>query len=196
MSKARRGIVGMTVGSLLALVVLAVLLIQDRDSPIDRSAVPEGTSCIGQPSSLVDAAATMPFPILLAQTELANAATVTDVLICAADQVEIDYASGVIVTLGANHLRDPEAEWQGLAEQYPEFTVGTVRGVSASLADPDKGAIGGVDLVENGVRITVTGDGEIPLEDLISVAESLAVTDLPSPSPSVSPSASGSATAG
>jgi hypothetical protein len=186
----------MTVGTLFALVILALLLIQDRDSSIDRSTVPEGTSCIGQPSSLVDAAATMPFPILLAQTELATAATVTDVLICAADQVEIDYASGVIVTLGTNHLRDPESEWESLAEQYPEFTVGTVRGVSASLADPDKGAIGGVDLVEEGVRITVTGDGEIPLEDLISVAESLAVMDLPSPSPSVSPSASGSATAG
>jgi hypothetical protein len=52
-----------------------------------------------------------------------------------------------------------------------------------------------VDLVEEDVRITVTVDGEIPLEDLIFVAESLAVMDLPSPSSSASPSASGSATA-
>jgi hypothetical protein len=133
----------MVVGTLVALVILAALLFRNRDSPNDRSPAPEGSSCIGQPSSLVDAAAAMPFPILLAQTELATAATVTDVLICAADQVEIDYASGVIVTLGTNHLRDPESEWKSLAQQYPEFTLGTVRGVSASLADPDRGAIGG-----------------------------------------------------
>lgn len=108
-------------------------------------------------------------------------------LICASDQVEIDYASGVLVTLGTSHLSDPVSEWKGLAEQYPEFSVGTVRGVPASLADPEQGALGGVDLVESGVRVTVTGNGEIALADLVSVAESLSLVETPSTSPSGSP---------
>jgi hypothetical protein len=45
-------------------------------------------------------------------------------------------------------------EWKTLAEDYAEFSTRTVRGVQASLADPEKGAIGGVDLVEGDVRIT------------------------------------------
>ena len=70
-----------------------------------------------------------------------------------------------------------------MAKLYPEFSVGTVRGLPASLANPDMGAIGGVDLVENGVRIIVTGNSKIHLDDLVAVAESLKVADTPSPSP-------------
>jgi len=55
---------------------------------------------------------------------------------------------------------------------------------AASLVDPTKatGAEGGVDLVENGIRLTVSGNGKIPLDDLVRVAES--IPPIPSPSPS------------
>jgi hypothetical protein len=43
-----------------------------------------------------------------------------------------------------------------------------------SLADPAvDGAIGGAEFVVGGVRYTVSGNGKIPLEDLVAVAESL-----------------------
>jgi hypothetical protein len=58
-------------------------------------------------------------------------------------------------------------------EALKGFVIGSL--LAASLSDPTKasGAAGGVDLVENGVRITVSGNGKIPLPDLIAVAESL-----------------------
>lgn len=196
MPRVRRGTLGLLIGSLVALLVAGIALVRADEPSTNRSTVPEGTSCIGEPSSLSEAAAAMPFPVLLADTELAKPASISRVLLCATDQVEVDYASGVLVTLGVSHLSDPAAEWESLAKQYPEFSVGTVRGVPASLANPDLGAIGGVDLVENGLRITVTGNAKIPLDDLVAVAESLKVADLPSPSPSSSPTTSVSTSTG
>jgi hypothetical protein len=183
MPRVRRGTLGLFIGSLLALLLGGIALVRADEPSISRATMPEGLSCIGEESSLSEAAAKMPFPILLADTELANHATVTRVLLCSTDSVEIDYGSGVRVTLGVNHLSDPVAVWERMAKLYPEFSVGTVRSLPASLANPDMGAIGGVDFVENGVRIIVTGNSKIPLDDLVAVAESLKVADTPSPSP-------------
>jgi hypothetical protein len=130
-------------------------------------------SCIGDETTLRDAAQMVEFPIFLAHSPLASTESIERVLKCSSDQVEVDYESGVLVTTGVSHPEDPVMEWKTLAEDYAEFSTGTVRGVQASLADPEKGAIGGVDLVEGDVRITVTGNGSIPLNDLIEVAESL-----------------------
>jgi hypothetical protein len=134
---------------------------------------PGHLSCIGDETTLRDAAQMVEFPIFLAHLPLASTESIERVLRCSSDQVEVDYESGVLVTTGVSHLEDPVMEWKTLAEDYAEFSTGTVRGVQASLADPEKGAIGGVDLVEGDVRITVTGNGSIPLNDLIEVAESL-----------------------
>jgi hypothetical protein len=60
-----------------------------------------------------------------------------------------------------------------MADQNPEFSETEIRGISVSLADPNKGAIGGTDFVVGEVRYTVSGDGKIPLEDLVDVADSL-----------------------
>jgi hypothetical protein len=134
---------------------------------------PGDLSCIGDETTLRDAAQTVEFPIFLAHSPFASTESIERVLMCSSDQVEVDYESGVLVTIGVNHFEDPVMEWKTLAEDYPEFSTGTVRSVPASLADPEKGAIGGVDLVGGDVRITVTGNGSIPLNDLIEVAESL-----------------------
>jgi hypothetical protein len=83
------------------------------------------------------------------------------------------YDSGVAVLESPNDLKDPAATWQRMADLYPEFMVTEIRGIPVSLADPDKGAIGGADFVVGEVRYTVSGDGKIPLEDLVAVADSL-----------------------
>jgi hypothetical protein len=159
----------------------------DEAAPPNRAPAPEELGCGGSPTSLDEAAGAMPFTMKLPDTSLANKGGIQQVLLCSDDQVEIDFESGVILTLGVNHLADPATEWDTLAKQYPEFSTGTVRGLPASLADPSKDALGGVDLVEEGVRMTVTGNGSIPLTDLIAVAESLAPIGSPSPSPTASP---------
>jgi hypothetical protein len=162
--------------------------------PIDRAPAPDARGCGGTLTSLAAAGAALPFTLALPSTELANGDNMNQVVLCSTDQVELDFESGVIVTLGVNHLVDPPKEWMTLAEQYPEFSTGTVGGVPASLADPAKGALGGVDLVENGIRITVTGDGSIALPDLIAVAESIQAASSPTPSAAPTTSAPGPTT--
>ncbi|HET7870527.1 MAG TPA: hypothetical protein VFM85_09460 [Actinomycetota bacterium] len=87
----------------------------------------------------------------------------------------LEYDSGVVVYESVNTLRDPESVWKRMAEEYWEFSVGVVNGVPAGLADPaiGIGTIGGVDMVVNGIRVTVSGNGRIPLSDLIDVAKSI-----------------------
>jgi hypothetical protein len=164
--------------------------------PIDRAPAPDARGCGGTLTSLSAAGAALPFTLVLPSTELANGDNMNQVVLCSSDQVELDFGSGVIVTLGVNHLVDPPKEWATLAEEYPEFSTGTVGGVPASLADPAKGALGGVDLVEGGVRMTVTGDGTIPLSDLIAVAESIQAAFPPTPSATQSTTAPSPTTSG
>ena len=86
------------------------------------------------------------------------------------------YDSGVGLLESVNDLNDPTAVWQRLADSYTEFSIGDVNGVPASFADPSvDGAIGGVDFVVRDVRYTVSGNGSIPLVNLIEVAGSLRV---------------------
>lgn len=89
----------------------------------------------------------------------------------------LEYGSGIIVYLSLNTYANPEQVWATMADKYPEFSTGNVRGTIASLADPKKSAngtsAGGVDLVEGGLRITVSGNGSIGLDDLKAVTESL-----------------------
>jgi hypothetical protein len=141
-----------------------------------RLPIPIATEpCDGTQTTLEDAEAAMTFPIELPDDTLANDSNLAETLRCSETQVAFRYESGVIVYLSDNTLQDPPDVWQTMASEYPEFSMGIVRGVPASLADPTKGidTIGGVDLVEDGVRLTVSGNGKIPLDDLIRVTESL-----------------------
>ena len=181
----------------IGLVVVAVALVAIRLWRADPAPSPDAVRavysaavfpCPGNRTTLDRARAAMPFPLELPKDALANDATVTQVIQCGATQVAVVYASGIVVYLSQNTLTDPEAVWQKMADLYPEFSTGVVRGVPASLVDPSKanGAEGGVDLVDNGLRLTVSGNGTIPLDDLIRVTESFR------PIASLTPSASAS----
>jgi hypothetical protein len=83
------------------------------------------------------------------------------------------YSNGFVLTQEPNSIKDPDAAWQRFANEYKEFSVGTVRGVSASLAERGSGADGGVQFVEDGVLIDLVGNGTVPLKDLMGVVETL-----------------------
>lgn len=134
-----------------------------------------GEVCEGEPSSLDALASAMPFQLVFPDAAIANDARLKAVWKCNATQAALEYDSGVVVYESVNTLRDPEAVWKRMAQEYPEFSVGVVNGVPASLADPTIGieTIGGVDMIVNGIRVTVSGNGRIPLSDLIDVAKSI-----------------------
>jgi hypothetical protein len=149
-----------------------------------RIPIPVRTAC-GPTTTLQEAASTVDFQLLAAQSDLANNSNVDRVELCESGAIAIWYESGVAVFQEHSTLANPEAEWDQLAKDYDEFSVGTVRGLPASLAEPGiVGSEGGVDLVENGIRITISGDGKIPLEDLITITGSLSPVIAPTPSPS------------
>lgn len=136
-----------------------------------------GTPCGGTETSLVAAREAAVFDLVEPQAPLANPNNLTSVWACAsvAGGIALVYDSGTAVLESVNDLKDPPAEWKGLADSYREFSVGDVNGIPASFADPAvDDAIGGVDLVVGDVRYTVSGNGKTSLEDLILVAQSLA----------------------
>jgi hypothetical protein len=136
--------------------------------------VPElPTPCGGEESTSSLALESVPFDYQIPQTELT--ADVTGVWLCSDDQILTLYRSGVAVMLGRNDLADPEGEWKSLAAQEPGFSVGEIDGIGASLADPAKGTLGQVDMVVGDVRVTVTGNGEIPLDELELLAAAVQV---------------------
>lgn len=95
--------------------------------------------CGGTPWTLTQAADSMPFALLMPDDPLANDASLARVWRCSDIQVAFEYGSGIVVYLSTNTLKDPAAVWQKMAAEYPEFSVGTVRGTMASLSDPTKG---------------------------------------------------------
>lgn len=117
-----------------------------------------------------------PFELVLPETGVASARTISNVWECPSGEFYVEFGSGVTIRYGFNDIDDPEREWHGLAREYTEFSVGEVNGILASLADPAvDGAIGGVDWVVGGVRYTVSGNGWIPLDTLLAVARSMPI---------------------
>lgn len=124
------------------------------------------------------------FQILMPDHSLAREENLISTTACPADEdegprawaVSFVFESGIKVTLAPNDLKDPARTWSELAAAHPENTsVGRVRGAIAWLAEPYEahGAVGAVEFVENGVKVAIIGNGEIPLGDLVAVAESL-----------------------
>ncbi len=111
----------------------------------------------------------------LPRDQLASDSTLSQVWQCSEVQYGFEYRSGVIVYLSPNTFEDPDSVWKQMAEDYDEFSVGSVDGIPASLVDPAKapGAEGGVDFVRGNTRITVSGNGKISLADLLQVAGSV-----------------------
>jgi len=132
----------------------------------------------GTKVSVDQAKADESFPVLFPNTALADSNNLDGVWECPGAIVQMWFASGVHLSLQESAMKDPSDVWKRLAEQDPSTTsVGTVRGQPASLIDPAKDptrSIGGaVVVVDDGVQITVTGNGKQALDDLIAVTESL-----------------------
>jgi hypothetical protein len=181
-----------TVGAVALLLSLRPTSRQEALPPANGKVpgIPQDEVCVGGTQTTLEAAAAqVSFPLETPQDDLANDGNMTEVWQCSEDQVAFKYESGVVVYLTPNTFKDPASVWSTMAKDYPEFSTGTVRGVPASLSDPAKaeGAKGGVDLVENGLRVTVSGDGEIPLGDLVRVTESIMPVDSSTQSPSGTP---------
>lgn len=127
-------------------------------------------------TSLVNAVAKYPFKIMRPDHRLANDLNLRAVWDCGID-VALEYESGIDIYAGPNTIENPKAEWEETAALFPEFSVGTVRGLPASLADPAKSpngtALGGVLFVDSEVLFEVGGTGNIPVTELVEVAESL-----------------------
>jgi hypothetical protein len=144
-----------------------------------RATHPEaGTPCGGTEVTLTDAHAAAAFELIQPEAPLASTSDLESVWRCStvAGGFMLVYDSGVGLLESMDSLKDPTAEWQGLVDSYKEFSIGEVNGIPASFADPSvDGAIGGVDFIVAGVRYTVSGNGSIPLVDLIEVARSLPV---------------------
>ena len=136
--------------------------------------VDDVTTC-GPAVTAEAASKAMPFTVLEADSALANESDLRDIELCPGGTVAFWYTNGVLVTEKTTKLAHPKAEWEQNARDFPEFSVGTVRGVPAALADPTyPGATGGVHLVDDGVEIIVRGNGKATLDELTAVAESLA----------------------
>jgi hypothetical protein len=151
----------------------------DRSPNINSLDFP--TPCIGSRTTIAEAESWTSYSLLAPHDELANETNVTGVWICRAQEVAVEYTSGVTLYMGPNTLRDAEAVFRRMAQLYPEFSVGKVRGHAANLIDPAKStngtAKGGVDFIEDGIRVTVLGNGSIQLPQLVDVADSLSERD-------------------
>jgi hypothetical protein len=146
----------------------------DPAPPDRRNAPTLATPCGGAKSTFDEARAAMPFPLEQPDVLSADPGSLKSVWLCNGESTMLVYDSGVAVMEGTNDLADPAAEWNDLAEEYEEFDSGTIAGTPASFAIPGvNGAIGLVDFVVDDVRVSVTGNGEIALEELIAVGESV-----------------------
>jgi hypothetical protein len=178
-------------GLALVMGTFGILWALGRNAPvetsIDHDSLPAGRQPAGldQPCagdgvqvSLDKAEGDMPFHILVPASQLANQTDLTGVWECGRQAVQMQFSSGVKITMEINTNKDPAAAWQSLADQDPSTTsVSVVRGQPASLIDPAKDSThtidGGVSVVDDGLLITVGGNGKIAIGDLVEVTESL-----------------------
>ena len=146
----------------------------------------------GSPPPLEQALSEVGFPVFMPHHPLANEVEVQAVEWCPPHQLTLTFASGVSILMDVTeHIDDPAELWERFAAQNSAVHVGTVRGHPAALTDPDADptdqAPGGVQFVEEGILVDVTGNGEIPLSDLVAITESLQVVE---PGPQITPTAS------
>jgi hypothetical protein len=128
--------------------------------------------------SMVDAMRRLDFALLRPNDLLANDATVREVWVRTKGAPEgyIVYESGVVVSV------DPASEFRPVVEMAEARIANgssghleEVRGFDAFVVPPDidNGTLGSVRLEIGGSSVAVVGDGGIPLESLITVAESV-----------------------
>jgi hypothetical protein len=173
------------IGVVLGAVVLGQALSEQRRERTGDSAVPgvvDRQHCGGtRAASIDDALRTSAFDVVLPANTLARDETLAAVWDCPGTATLLEFSSEVTVVVDENTIADPERSWQGVAESNPEvYSVGTVQGVPALLIDPAADssgtANGGVTFVLQNVYVSVGGNGEIPLAELVDVASGLSIT--------------------
>lgn len=143
------------------------------------SSGPSVPSGCGESVSLANVKRLASFRLLLPDHSLANRTSIRSVAWCPPNEVIMWFASGVRILQEKGGISgNPETVWTALAAEQPDVSrVGIVRGKVAWLVEPrtdDLGRVpGGVELVEGDLLVAVTGDGAIPLGDLVSVTQSL-----------------------
>lgn len=108
----------------------------------------------------------------------ANDRNVSRAYVCSPSKVWVGYASGISLLLEPwTVLADPATVFDRMAEGDRRSLSVTADGVPVLVVDPSADPTGrtpgGVSLVKDGLLIEVSGNGRIPLGDLIAVTESL-----------------------
>jgi len=145
---------------------------QTRAGRLAGPAIPPVEETCPTRLSLDEATRALDAPVLLPNDDLA-AGEGEGARLCPSGEIVFVYSSGISISEAKNTLTDPEAEWRQLADDSAEFSVGSTHGVAASFADPEKGALGGVQFVLDSGRYILSGDGKLPLSALVRVADSL-----------------------
>src|SRR5207245_3268971 len=124
---------GLLVGTLAVTLVLGVGLWEAgrrTNAATDVTRVPgvdDVTAC--GPAVTAEAASNaMPFTVLEADSAVANESNLRDIELCPGGTVAFLYTNGVLLTEETTKLVDPKAEWEQDARDFPEFSVGAVRG--------------------------------------------------------------------
>lgn len=137
---------------------------------------PGGALCLAGVEITLDEAKDL-FPgLLIPAHPLANSSNMSSVWSCpAASGVALGFTTGIVVHLGINDIADPAARWQTMAIQEPISRIEQVRGNPALLIPPapERDGPGGLQFVEGAIHIGMSGNGIIPVNDLVAVAESL-----------------------
>jgi hypothetical protein len=90
------------------------------------------------------------------------------------DQVTIRFASGVGVMTYPNSIPNPPRSWQRYVEDNPgEGDTAEVLGETALRLSPGPGAKGSITLVHEGLYVSVVGNGQLDLDQLTQIADSL-----------------------
>ena len=163
------------------LAILAIATVTCQETTGDRGSMDRGGVVVPplkdrcQASSVEEAKTDAPFELIQPQSTLASPLNLVAVWSCPGTVFVLEYPADLTVWESLNDLRDPEEVWDRMARSYEEFSVGEINGIPASFASPVRDAIGGVDFVSEGVRYTVSGNGEIPLSSLIDMAKTMPV---------------------
>jgi hypothetical protein len=145
----------------------------------DRLALSGSTPCGGPATATTLGAAehAAGYRVWLPASDQPDVGAVRQVWSCAGGRMVVAYQSGVRLYLDQDAGGDSASTWKDAAEQSSDSSVATVAGHPALLIDPAKDpageANGSVSLVEDGTLVVVEGNGQMPLDRLVAIAESL-----------------------
>jgi hypothetical protein len=175
-----------TVGALLALLVVAALFLiavllgqQERRQLVQPGSVSFSRPlAAGTEVSLTESMQILDIVVFRPSTSIASDETISEVWVRAKGPEEafIIYESGITVdVLSASEVPPTLEHGKAQMAQGSAGHLGKVRGIDAFIVPPNAeiGTLGSVRFVVEGSSVGVVGDGTIPMESLVQVAESV-----------------------